>query len=115
MNIKLELAEKYFYRAKNELCKPQEDVVPYSVCQSANHAVIDYLSSFLIEKDVEPPENAGMEELLKNCREIDDRFNSLHLAPLYHAVDTEDVWMNLDTANDFMAIAESTRQMVHGE
>ncbi len=107
----LEKAEDHLSQAKEELCKPAEDVVSYSVCQNAYNAIVHYLSNFLNESGLEVQESASVEDLLKNCRSLDEKFNELHLAPLYNPTDTEDVWMNIDTANDFVKMAERTREM----
>ena len=108
----LDRADELLSRANNELCKPEEDVVPYSICQSAYYAIVNYLGSFLLDNGLEFQESTSVPDLLKSCREIDDKFNELHLAPLYNPTQTEDVWMNLDTANDYLAMAENTRKMV---
>jgi HEPN domain-containing protein len=107
----LEKAEERLSQAKEELCKPQEDVVSYSVCQNAFYAIKNYLGSFLNENKVGFEESESVEELLKKCRSLDKRFNELHLAPLYHPTETEHIWMNIDTANDYVEMAERTRQM----
>jgi len=111
----LDKAEDFLSRAKSELYKPREDVVSYSVCQNAYYAIVNYLGSFLMDNGVEFQESSNVADLLSSCREIDAKFKDLHLAPLYHPTQSEDVWMNLDTANNFLAMAESTRKMVRGE
>ncbi|MFT4567027.1 MAG: hypothetical protein ACI9FN_001990 [Saprospiraceae bacterium] len=108
-------AEDLFLRVKDELCKPEEDVVPYSVCQSAYYSIVNYLGSFLIENGIEFQESENVADLLNSCREIDNKFNDLHLAPLYNPTQRRDVWMNIDTANDYLTMVESTRQMLHSK
>jgi uncharacterized protein (UPF0332 family) len=115
IKLTLDKAEELLSRANNELCKPEEDVVPYSICQSAYYAIVNYLGSFLLDNGVEFQESSNVADLLRSCRAIDDKFNELHLAPLYNPTQIEDVWMNLDTANDFLAMAENTRSMVRSE
>lgn len=115
IKLTLDKAEDFYTRAKDELCKPEEDVVPYSVCQNAYLAVVNYLKSFLMDHGVEFPRTSNVEDLLKSCREIDNQFKDLHLAPLYHPTESKDVWMNIDLANNFLDMAESTRQMVRKE
>ncbi|MEQ9403912.1 MAG: HEPN domain-containing protein [Cyclobacteriaceae bacterium] len=112
MKAKLDQAEEYFDKAKEELCKPEEDVVPYSICQSSYHAVVNYLSSFLIDNGATIPESENVESLLANCRELDQKFKKLHLVPMYNPTQSEDVWMNLDAAHDYLKMADNTRQMV---
>ncbi|MDX1627843.1 MAG: hypothetical protein R3345_04035 [Fulvivirga sp.] len=106
-----EKAEDLYLKAKDELCKPEEDVVPYSVCRNAYYSITNYLGSYLSMNGVKLSESDSVEDLLNKCRTVDKRFNDLHLSPLYNPTETEDVWMNLDTANDYIKMAESTRQI----
>jgi HEPN domain-containing protein len=109
---KLAQAEEHLSKAKNELCKPEEDVVPYSVCQNAYNSVVHYLSGFLMHHNQPVPEEIKIEHLLRNCRTLDSQFKELHLAPLYNPTQSEDVWMNMDTAKDYLMMAEKTGQLV---
>jgi len=114
VKAKIDQAEAFFYKAKEELCKPQEDVVSYSVCQSSYNSVVNYLESFLLDNNGSMPESSSVQDLLESCRKLDVKFKELHLAPLYHPTQVEDVWMNMDTAQDFLAMAQNTRQIVNG-
>lgn len=113
VKIRLDRAEQHFHKAKDELQKPEYDVVPYSVCQNSYYSISYCLSGFLAQNGVEVPEPIALEDLINRCREIDTKFQELHLTPFYYPPKTEDVWMNLDTARDFLAIAEKTQQMVN--
>ena len=115
IKLALDKADNLLSRANNELCKPEEDVVPYSICQSAYYAIVNYLGSFLLENGIEFQESDSVSDLIQKCRDVDGKFNDLHLAPLYNPTQTEDVWMNLDAANDYIAMAENTRKFVLGE
>ena len=112
VQTKFKHAEEYLVKAKNELFKPEEDVVPYSVCQSAYRSIVHNLSGFLLQHNKYLPEEIKVQPLLESCRALDSKFNDLHLAPLYHPKESEDVWMNLDAAQDFLSMAEKTRQLV---
>ena len=112
VTVKFNEAEGLLDKAKEELCKPEEDVVPYVICKSAYQSVLDYLTSYLLYHNNPMPENTSIEDLLKNCRDMDGRFKELHLSPLYNPTQTEDVWMNIDAAKDFLTMAEKTRQIV---
>ncbi len=111
----LETADELLSRANNELCKPEEDVVHYSVCQNAHDAIVNYLASFLLENGAEFEKSSNVKDLLSRCRAIDNKFNELHLAPLYYPTQSKDMWMSLDTVNSFMAMATATRKMVLSE
>ncbi|WP_420319034.1 HEPN domain-containing protein [Ekhidna sp.] len=112
INATLEIADSHLNNAQNGLCKPEEDVVPYSVCKNSHSAIINYLSAYLMRNGREIPKSHTVEELLSFCREVNPVFEELHLAPFYHPTDTEDVWMNMDTANDFFKMAEKTKELV---
>lgn len=106
-------AEVYYTLAQDELRKPKDDVVPYSVCQNAFHGIKNYLAGFIVSRGSPVgAEDPKIHDLLGQCRSIDAEFDDLHLAPLYDPTKTEDVWMNLDTAEDFISMLESTRQLV---
>ena len=111
--MKHNIADDFFNKAKNELFKPEEDIVPYGVCQNAYNSVVSYLTGVLINRGMSIPDPIKVEELLMKCRALDDLFNDLHLAPMYEPKKSEDVWMNLDTARDFLAMADKTRQIVN--
>jgi len=113
VKTKIDVAEDLLDRAREELCKPEEDVVPYSVCQSAYNSVVSYLSGVLINHTIEVPEPVKVEELLKRCRALNAKYKDLHLEPMYDPKKSEDVWMNLDTAKDYLKMAEKTRQMIN--
>lgn len=112
INATLDQATIDLANAKEGLSKPEEDVVPYSVCKGAYQSIVGFLSAYLMQNGRELPEEVSIAHLLSSCREVDVRFNDLHLSPFYHPKETEDVWMNLDTATDFYAMAEKTRDMV---
>lgn len=113
VKTRIDEAEDLFYKAKEELCRPAEDVVPYSVCQSAYNSVVSYLSGVLINHNIEVPQPVKVEELLKRCRALNEKYMDLHLGPMYDPKKSEDVWMNMDTAKDYLKMAEKTRQMIN--
>ena len=112
INATLEQAKKHLDNAKEELYKPEEDIVPYSICKFSHGAIVDYLSAFLMKQGRVLPAKHSVEELLSYCREVDPKFDELHLSPFYHPTATEDIWMNPDTAQDFLKMAERTHELV---
>lgn len=105
-------AEEHFYAAKEELCRPEEDVVPYSVCRSSYQSIMHYLIAYLHKHQVIADESLELSEILESCRKIDPSFHKLNLSPLYHPLDSEDIWMNIAIAESFAKLAEKTRKMV---
>ncbi|GEM_PF-1212399 len=112
IDSRLEKAEQLLDNANEGLCKPEEDVVPYMICQNSNDAIVQLLSAFIKDSGKILPPQQTVENLLKVSREINADFKDLHLAPFYHPTDTEDIWMNLDTAKDFLKMAEKAKEIV---
>lgn len=112
VKMSLKKAEDFYEKANEALNKPEEDVVPYTVCQNAYFAVNNYLSSYIEVHGREAKPNTGIKKLLQICRLLDDKFNDLHLSPMYDPEKTEDVWMNLDAAKDYLEMARNTRKLV---
>ena len=106
-------AEEMYRNAQEELARPEEDVVPYSVCRNAFKSVNKYLSGYLMKHGVDIHASMSLDVLLNNCREIDPKFNSLNLDPLYSSSEPEDVWMDMDTVKEFIELASKTREMVN--
>ena len=108
----LEQAEEFFNSAREELYKPEEDVVHYMVCRSAYKAVQNYLIAYLTMQKVKTNPTMTLESLLGLCRESSNDFNNLKLDLLYNAHEQEDVWMDLGTAQEFMDLAIQTKALV---
>ncbi|MCA6074039.1 hypothetical protein [Fulvivirga sedimenti] len=108
----LESADELYYAAKEELCRPEEDVVPYMVCNNAYKSVGKYLTGYLLKKGIEIHSSMSPDVLLNLCRDVDSRFNDLHLSPLMHTDNPEDVWVNMDTVRKFIDLATQTRMLV---
>ncbi len=113
VKTRLKEADDYLQKAKEELCKPEEDVVPFSVYQSAFRSTMNCLSSYLLEHDELLPDAPTVEVLLDNCRKVNSKFNDLDLTSMYNPTEKdEDVWMSVAAAEKFLALAEKTRKMV---
>jgi len=65
--------------AKEELLKPAEDIVSYSVCKNSQFAIENYLKGFLIKNNVDFDVNANIATLFDNCVSVEPRFSSLDL------------------------------------
>ncbi len=108
----LDSADVHFNAAKEELCRPEEDVVPYMVCNNAYKAVGKYLTGFLLKNGIEIHNSMSLDVLLNLCRDVDPKFKDLHLSPLMHTAHPEDVWVNMHTVRKFIDLATQTRLMV---
>ncbi|MGB5665790.1 MAG: hypothetical protein WBM53_02990 [Maribacter sp.] len=66
--------------ANAELCRPEEDVVKFLVCNNAQNAISNYLKGFLIQnrKDFDQDETIG--NLYEQCKSINKNFEEVHLS-----------------------------------
>ena len=105
-------ANELFEQAQEELARPEEDVVPYSVCRSAFKAVNIYLTAYLLKHGFDIHASMSLELILNKCRELDPKFNSLNLAPLYTTEKEQNVWMDMGTVREFISLATKTKNLV---
>ncbi len=105
-------ADVLLLKAKEELCRPDEDVVHYMVCKHAYKAIEKYLAGFLLKNGVRIHNSTSISDLLGQCRTIDPDFRKLDLNLLTRAGDPQDLWMNKNTANEFIHLAEVTKNHI---
>lgn len=105
-------ANQLFDEAYEELARPEDDVVPYSVCRSAFKSVNTYLTAYLLKNGFDIHASMSLEFLLNKCRELDSKFDDLNLDPFYNTQDAENVWMDMKTVNEFISLATKTKQLV---
>jgi hypothetical protein len=109
--------DEFLKSAKEELLKAQEDVVPQMVCNSARQAIASYLKSFLLKKGIQNEPKVPLENLIKQCRKVDGRFNALDLEKMHcdigsHEVDFCD---NLTQVNSCLDYAKKTFDLIQSE
>lgn len=98
--------------AKEELCRPEEDVVHYNVCKHAYKAIEKYMTGFLIQHGVHIQHSNHIKDLLGQCQKVDKKFNDISFDQVIGAKDPEKLMMNLHTAQTFITLAETTRDFV---
>ncbi|GGK45528.1 MULTISPECIES: HEPN domain-containing protein [Flavobacteriaceae] len=84
-------ATKNLQLAKNELFKPSEDIVTYSICKNAQFAIENYLKGFLINNEVEIVKNETIATLYNKCIAIDKNFKNIDINTIGckdHAIDS---------------------------
>lgn len=112
IKINFNEANKLFDQAQEELCKPEEDVVPYVVCHTLYKSSILYLKAWMMQNGFEVGEKDNLEQLLTRCRKADNRFKDLKLEPLFNANVTDEVWMSLDKVREFVDLTNQTRSLI---
>ena len=66
--------------ANNELCRPEEDVVAYMVCNNAQYAIRNYLTGFLMLNGIESNREASISDLYEQCKSINGNFEEISLS-----------------------------------
>jgi len=105
-------ADELFNAAKEELCRPEEDVVPYLVCRNAYKSVDKYLTGYLMMNGLEIHNSIPLDRLLSMCTDVNNKFADLDLDPMLHTDETEDIWVSMDTVRKFIDLATQTRNLV---
>jgi HEPN domain-containing protein len=65
--------------ANEELFRPVEDVVTYSVCKNSQAAVINYLKGYLLNNGIDPNNYTTIESLFERCKMINEKFDEIDL------------------------------------
>jgi HEPN domain-containing protein len=105
-------ADEMLDMAKEELCRPEEDVVHYNVCKHAYKAIEKYMTGYLIQHGVHIHHSNHINELLAQCQKVDKKFIDINFDQVISAEDPEKLMMNLHTAQTFIQLAEKTRDFV---
>ena len=108
----MDQAEELFNAAKEELCRPEEDVVPYLVCRNAYKSVDKYLTAYLMQNGIEIHNSLTLDRLQNMCSEVNPEFSGLDLQAMLHTRKPEDIWVNMETVRKFIDLATQTRLLV---
>ena len=84
-------ATKKLQIAKDELFKPSEDIVTYSVCKNAQFAIENYLKGYLAKNDVTLERNETIATLYDKCLIIDENFKIIEMSTMgckKHVIDS---------------------------
>lgn len=79
-NELFEDAIKKLNEADQELCRPEEDVVSFSVCKKAQFAVENYLKGFLLQNGVDISNYNSIDVLYDQCRAVNKNFEKIDLS-----------------------------------
>ncbi|MFA5296789.1 MAG: HEPN domain-containing protein [Lutibacter sp.] len=84
-------ASKKLKTAKEELFKPAEDIVSYSVCKNAQFAIENFLKGYLTKSNIDLGPNETISSLFEKCVSIDKDFKTIDLNAIAcknHAIDS---------------------------
>ena len=76
----LQRAHSHLGTAKDELNRPSEAIVTFSVCQQSKNVLSDFLRSFLLLNGIKTTGLADLESLRMACSLIDTRFEQIDLS-----------------------------------
>jgi HEPN domain-containing protein len=72
-------ASKKLKAAKEELFKPAEDIVCFSVCKNSQMAVENYLKGYLIKNNIEITYTDTIDSLYAKCKKFDSNFRNIDM------------------------------------
>jgi hypothetical protein len=107
-----EHANHLYYAAKEELCRPVEDVVNHMVCKNSLTAIRQYLAGFAMKHGIEVQPDLPIEDLYEACKLIDNRFQDLKLNAFFNIIEDEYGWLDINRLNQFVERVEKTRKLV---
>ncbi len=87
----LKEAEKKLKIAKDEMFKPAEDIVSYSICKNSQFAIENFLKGYLTKKEVYLEHNETISSLYDKCIAIDENFKTIDMNAIgckNHAIDS---------------------------
>lgn len=87
----LKEAERKLELAKEELLKPAEDIVSFSVCKNSQFAIENFLKGVLVKNNINFTNEDTIAELYKKCVALDEKFKEIDLAAIGckdHAIDS---------------------------
>ncbi len=105
-------AEESYLSAKEEMNRPEEDIVPYLVCERCQLAISLYLQGYLHHAGINFSQEAELSELVDLVMLQDEKFKVINRSILQHLKDTGDFWMNIDRAREYIRLVEKTRFIV---
>ena len=78
----LKEATKKLKIAKDEMFKPAEDIVSYSVCKNSQFAIENFLKGYLTSKEVKLLSNETIASLYDKCVAIDENFKNIEMGAI---------------------------------
>ena len=66
--------------ANQELYRPEEDMVSFSVCKNSQYAIENYLKGYLLQQGVEPGNYKTIDILFEECKKFNKNFEKVDLS-----------------------------------
>jgi len=115
----LQRASNQLEIANEEINRPSEDVVCYSICFRAKCSLTDLLISYLIINDIDSSAANNLEDLQKMCSAIDKNFADLEFASMdCHPTkikNEEHYCLGIERVKECLRIANRVKELVWQE
>ena len=110
----LEQAKVMLEVAERETERSHEDVVTHLLCANSRQSLLNYLSVFLMKRNVPLNEPVTLDGLHRQCKEIDARFDVMDLSAIHCRFESHDrdYCLNLVQVNQCMDAARLARSIV---
>ena len=95
--------------ANEELFRPEEDIVTYSVCKNAQYAIENYLKGFLLQNGIDITDFKTINTLFEQCKKINPNFKKVDLTDFEcksHKLDSR-YCSEVSKVNDCFNVADS--------
>ncbi|MGZ0016009.1 HEPN domain-containing protein [Yeosuana sp. AK3] len=73
-------AQEKLNEAKQELFRPEEDIVSFLVCKNSQHAIENYLKGYLLKNGVDVEDCLTIDSLYNQCLVINKNFEKVDLS-----------------------------------
>jgi len=77
--------------AREELFRPEEDLVCFSVCKNSQYAIESFLMGYLLQNGIDPSSYKTIDSLYEECKTINKKFEEIDLCDFeckYHNIDS---------------------------
>lgn len=108
--LSLNNANKEFYR-------PEEDIVPFSVCKNSQSAIENFLKGYLFKKGIDPFPFTTINQLLGECKKLNKNFEKLDLSNFNcktHQIDSKYCY-SVSKASNCFTLANSLHKFLKME
>lgn len=102
-------ATKKLSIAKNEMFKPAEDIVSYSVCKNSQFAIENFMKGFLTSKEIKITPKETIATLYDKCLVADENFKEIEMSAIgckSHTIDSR-YCSEINSVNACFDIADS--------
>ena len=103
--------------AREELFRPEEDLVSYLVCKNSQYAIENFLIGYLLQNGNDPSSYKTIDSLYEECKTINKNFEKVDLSDFeckYHKIFKKWIPMNktntmdnINTINKIQIILDS--------